>query len=144
MLSTTGIAFADCGIEKGSVRILSNDFLALQLVNAAAATCASATVEVTNNLTAEHKNIQVGTLRTTPAAYTIAVVAKGSVVPLLNDGLARPLDDLVVKFGQDLLPYQLIKIDGKVLAIVFMANAQHLMHRKSILEAAGIAPPENL
>lgn len=142
LLSTTGIAFADCGIEKGSVRILSNDFLALQLVNAAAATCASATVEVTNNLTAEHKNIQVAALSTNPAAYTVAVVANGSVVPLLNDGLARPLDDLVAKFGQDLLPNQLIKIDGKVMAIAFMANAQHLMYRKSILEAAGIAPPK--
>ena len=142
LLATTGIAHAECGIAKGSVRILSNDFLALQLVNAAAATCASDTVEVTTNQTAEHKNIQVAALSTDPAAYTVAVVANGSLVPLLNDGLVRPLDDLVAKYGAQLQPNQLIKIDGKIMAIAFMANAQHLMYRKSVLEAAGIAPPK--
>lgn len=141
LLATTSLAFAGCGIEKGSVRILSNDFLALQLVNAAAAACASDTVEVTTNQTAEHKTIQVAALSTDPAAYTVAVVANGSIVPLLNDGLVRPLDDLVAKYGQQLQPNQLIKVDGQIMAIAFMANAQHLMYRKSILEAAGIAPP---
>ena len=142
LLASTGIAQAECGIEKGSVRILSNDFLALQLVSAAAAACASDTVEVTSNQTAEHKNIQVAALSTEPAAYTVAVVANGSLVPLLNDGLVRPLDDLIALYGQQLQPNQMIKIDGKVMAIAFMANAQHLMYRKSVLEAAGIAPPK--
>ncbi len=142
LLATTGMVQADCGIAKGSVRILSNDFLALQLVNAAAAACATDTVEVTTNQTAEHKNIQVAALSTDPAAYTVAVVANGSLVPLLNDGLVRPLDDLVAKHGAQLQPNQLIKIDGKIMAIAFMANAQHLMYRKSVLEAAGIAPPK--
>lgn len=141
LMATTGIVQADCGITQGSVRILSNDFLALQVVNAAAATCASDTVEVTSNQTSEHKNIQVAALSTDPAAYTVAVVANGSLVPLLNDGLVRPLDDLVAKYGQQLQPNQLIKIDGQIMAIAFMANTQHLMYRKSVLEAAGIAPP---
>ena len=141
LLSSTGIVYAECGIENGSVRILSNDFLALQLVNAAALTCASDTVEVTSNQTAEHKNIQVAALSTEPAAYTVAVVANGSLVPLLNDGLVRPLDDLVAMYGQQLQPNQLITIDGKIMAIAFMANTQHLMYRASVLEAAGIAPP---
>jgi ABC-type glycerol-3-phosphate transport system substrate-binding protein len=142
LFASTSLAYADCGIEKGSVRILSNDFLALQLVSAAAATCASDTVEVTANLTAEHKNLQVAALSTKPATYTVAVVANGSLVPLLNEGLVRPLDDLVAMYGQQLQPNQLIKVDGKIVAIAFMANAQHLMYRKSILEAAGIAPPK--
>lgn len=142
LLASTGLAHADCGIEKGSVRILSNDFLALQLVSAGAATCASSAVEVTSNLTAEHKNLQVAALSTNPATYTVAVVANGSLVPLLNEGLVRPLDDLVAQYGQQLQPNQLIKVDGKVMAIAFMANAQHLMYRKSVLEAAGIAPPK--
>ncbi len=142
LLSTTSMAVAECGIAKGNVNILSNDFLALQLVSAAASACASDTVKVTTNLTAEHKNIQVAALTTQPAAYSVAVVANGSLVPLLNDGLVRPLDDLVAKYGQQLQPNQLIKIDGKVMAIAFMANAQHLMYRKSILDAAGIAPPK--
>lgn len=143
LLATTSLAHADCGIEKGSVRILSNDFPALQVVAAAAQTCATDTVKVTANLTSEHKNLQVPALTTNPATYTVAVVANGSLVPLLNEGLVRPLDDLVAQYGAQLQPNQLIKIDGKIMAIAFMANAQHLMYRKSILEAAGIAPPKS-
>ena len=134
-------AFADCGITAGSVRILSNDFEALRIVNAAAEECATAAVTVTANATTEHKNLQVPALTGNPAEYTVAVVANNSIVPLLNDGLIRPLDDLVAMYGQQLQPGQLIKIDGKVMAIAFMANSQHLFIRQDILDAAGIAAP---
>jgi ABC-type glycerol-3-phosphate transport system substrate-binding protein len=76
-----------------------------------------------------------------PAEYTVAVVANNSIVPLLNDDLIRPLDDLVAKYGASLQPNQLIKIDGKVMAIAFMGNGQHLFYRKDILEKAGVAVP---
>ncbi len=138
-----GAAFADCGITAGSVRILSNDFDALRLVNKTAEECASATVKVTSNPTAEHKNLQVPALTINPAEYTVAMVANNSIVPLLNDDLIRPLDDLVAKYGQDLTPNQLIKIDGKVMAIAFMGNGQHLFFRKDILEQAGVAAPKS-
>ena len=134
-------AFADCGITAGSVRILSNDFEALRIVNAGAAECATDAVTVTANATTEHKNIQVPALTVNPAEYTVAVVANNSVVPLLNDGLIRPLDDLVAQYGQQLSPNQLITIDGKVMAIAFMANSQHLFLRGDILAANNIAVP---
>lgn len=142
-LAWAGAAQAECGIEKGSVRILSNDFEALRVVADAAAECASPTVTVTRNQTTEHKNLQVPALQINPAEYTVAVVANNSVVPLLNEGLIRPLDDLVAKYGQDLQPNQLIKIDGKVMAIAFMGNGQHLFLRKDILEQAGLQPPKS-
>jgi multiple sugar transport system substrate-binding protein len=135
-------AWAECGIEKGSVRILSNDFEALRIVAAGAEECASDAVKVTKNQTEEHKNLQVAALTANPAEYTVAVVANNSIVPLLNDGLIRPLDDLVAKYGQDLQANQLIKIDGKVMAVAFMANGQHLFYRKDLLEKAGVAPPK--
>jgi ABC-type glycerol-3-phosphate transport system substrate-binding protein len=138
-----GTAFADCGIAAGSVRILSNDFEALRLIGTTAEECATATVTVTANATAEHKNLQVPALTINPAEYTVAVVANNSIVPLLNDDLIRPLDDLVAKYGQDLQPNQLIKIDGKVMAIAFMGNGQHLFYRKDILEKAGVQPPKS-
>lgn len=134
-------AIADCGITAGSVRILSNDFEALRVVNAGAGECATDTVTVTSNATEEHKNLQVPALVGTPAEYTVAVVANNSIVPLLNEGLIRPLDDLVETYGQQLAPNQLIKIDGKVMAIAFMANSQHLFIRQDILDAAGIPVP---
>ena len=96
LIGLAGAAAAECTIEgEGSVRILANDFQALHAVVSRAAECASDSVEVTTNETTEHKDIQVAALSTNPAAYTVAVVANGSLVPLLNEGLVRPLDDLV-------------------------------------------------
>jgi len=146
-LTAAALAFAtaagaDCGIEQGSVRILSNDFPALGAVNSAAEACASPTVTVTRNQTAEHQSLQAPALTTNPATYTVAVVANDSIVPLLNAGLIRPLDDLVAEYGQGLQDSQLVRIDGKVMAIAFMINAQHLWLRADILEAAGVEAPK--
>jgi ABC-type glycerol-3-phosphate transport system substrate-binding protein len=141
LLGSAAFAYADCGIPAGSVRILSNDFEALHVVARTAEECASPTVKVTKNQTTEHKNIQVPALTTNPATYTVAVIANNSIVPLLNGGLVRPLDDLVAKYGQNLTESQLIRTDGKIMAIAFMANAQHLHYRKDILEKAGVKPP---
>ncbi|MEM1038381.1 MAG: extracellular solute-binding protein [Pseudomonadota bacterium] len=128
-----------CGIESGRVNILGNEFPAIQTVVAGAAACDNVTVE--SNLTKEHRDLQVPALTANPAEYTAALVANSSIVPLLNDGLIRPLDDLVAKYGQDLQKNQLVTIDGKIMAIAFMANAQHIMYRKDILEAAGVDVP---
>jgi multiple sugar transport system substrate-binding protein len=137
-----GTAYAECGIEgAGSVRILSNDFEALRLINTTAGECAADGLAVTANATAEHKEIQVPALSISPAEYSVAVVANNSITPLLNADLIRPLDDLVEQYGQDLQPKQLIRIDGQVMAVAFRGNAQHLFYRKDILDQAGIAEP---
>lgn len=139
---SVGSAFAACDIEAGNISILSNDFPALQSVAARAEECASDSVTVTKNQTSEHRNIQVPALTTSPAEYTVAVISNSSLVPLLNDDLVQPMDELVEKYGQALQPSQLIKIDGKVMAIAFMANAQHLWYRKDLLDQAGVGEPE--
>ncbi|NND90058.1 MAG: extracellular solute-binding protein [Granulosicoccus sp.] len=141
LAASTGVLWADCGIETGSVRILTNDFAALHAIADGAETCASDTVEVTRNQTEEHKNIQVPALTTNPATYTVAVVATNSLVPLLNDDLVRPLDDYVEKWGQQLQDSQLIRVNGKIMAIAFMANAQHLFYREDILAENDIEVP---
>lgn len=140
-LLVAGPALADCGIEAGSVRILSNDFEALRILNETAQECASDSVTVEANATTEHKNIQVPALTGNPAEYTVAVVANNSIVPLLAEGLIRPLDDLVAEYGQQLEPSQLVTIDGKIMAIAFMANGQHLVMRQDLLDQAGVAAP---
>lgn len=134
-------AHAGCGISGGNVNILGNEFAAIQAVVAGAKECAGDGVTVESNLTKEHRDLQVAALTANPAQYTSAIVANSSIVPLMNDGLIRPLDDLVAKYGQGLSKSQLITIDGKVMAVAFMANAQHLYYRKDILEAAGVQPP---
>jgi ABC-type glycerol-3-phosphate transport system substrate-binding protein len=77
-----------------------------------------------------------------PAEYTTAIVATSSIVALINEGVLRPLDALVAAHGQDIPKNQLVTVDGKVIAIAFMANAQHLVYRKDILAQAGVQPPK--
>ena len=43
--------------------------------------------------------------------------------------------------GQHLRAHQLIKTDGKVMAVAMMVNARHLMYRQDILDDLGIAVP---
>lgn len=134
-------AYADCGIASGNVNILGNEFGAIQALVAGAKECASGSVTVESNLTTEHRDIQVAALTANPAQYTSAIVANSSIVPLLNEGLVRPLDDLIAKHGAGIKDTQKITIDGKVMAIAFMANAQHLYVRQDILDAAGVDVP---
>lgn len=144
IIACTGLnsAWANCQIDAGSVRILSNDIKALHVVARGAEECAGEHVTVTKNQTTEHKSIQVPALRQYPARYTVTMVSTNSFVPLLQMNLIRPLDDYVEKWGGDLQESQLIKIDGKVMGIAFMANAQHLFYRKDILEENNIPVPE--
>ena len=134
-------AYADCGIASGNVNILGNEFGAIQALVAGAKECASGSVTVESNLTTEHRDIQVAALTANPAQYTSAIVANSSIVPLLNEGLIRPLDDLIAKHGEGIKNTQKITIDGKVMAIAFMANAQHLYVRQDILDEVGLDVP---
>jgi len=136
-----GSAYAACPIESGNVSVLANDFPALHAVVETAEACVGGEAKFSKNHTSEHRDIQVAALTANPAEYSAVVVANSSIVPLLNDGLIRPLDDLVEKHGAQLKKNQLITIDGKVMAIAFMANAQHLVVRKDVLEKVGVDVP---
>ena len=131
-------AFA-CSIS-ARVSIVGNEFPAIQTVGAGAKECKGA--KVTANLTADHQKINVAGMSSQPAEYTSAIVANTSIVALLNNDLIRPLDDLVNKHGKGLKKNQLITIDGKIMAVAFMANAQHLVYRKDILEKLNIDVPK--
>jgi len=139
LMSST--AYAACAVNEGRVNIVGNEFPAIQTVARNAASCATDTLEVKANLTADHQKINVAGMTGNPAEYTSAIVANSSIVALINEDVIRPLDDLVAKFGQNLQRNQLVTIDGQVMAIAFMANAQHLVYRADILAEAGIEPP---
>jgi len=125
------------------VSIVGNEFPAIKSVAAKAAECATGTVEVKANLTADHQKINVPGMQGNPAEYTSAIVATSSIVALMNEDVIRPLDDLIAAHGQDIPKSQLITIDGKVMAVAFMANSQHLVYRKDVLEKIGVEPPKS-
>lgn len=138
----SGAAWADCapGVT-GTVNVLGNEFPAIQAVIAKAAECSSDALVVESNLTKEHKELQVPALTANPSEYSAAFVANGSITALLNNDLIRPLNDLIDQYGAGIAETQKIAIDGNVMAIAFMANAQHMMYRTDILEQAGVDVP---
>ena len=139
MTVLAGTSAMACGIN-ARVSIVGNEFPAIQTVGAGAQECAGA--EVTTNLTADHQKINVPGMQGNPAEYTSAIIANSSIVALMNEDVIRPLDDLVAKHGKHLKKNQLVTINGKVMAVAFMANAQHLVYRADVLKKIGIEPPK--
>lgn len=134
-------AYAGCGISAGNVNIIGNEFEAIQVVVDGAKACTGDGVTVESNLNKDYRDLQVAALTPNPAQYTSVITNNGAIVPLLGENLIRPLDDLIAKHGQSLSKNQFITIDGKVMAVAFMANAQHLFVRKDILDQAGVEVP---
>ncbi|MHA1547661.1 MAG: ABC transporter substrate-binding protein [Alphaproteobacteria bacterium] len=133
-------AWAACEIS-GRVSVVGNEFPAIQTIGAGAQECTGGG-KVATNLTKDHQQINLAGMQGDPAEYTTAIVANSSIAALINDDVIRPLDDLVAKHGQNLKKSQLITIGGKVMAVAFMANAQHLVYRADVLEQIGAEPPK--
>ncbi len=130
---------ADCGPEGQSIRILASDFPAIHAVaGAAEANCGGAAAEFSTNHTTEARQIMNAALTPNPSEYTSVILANATLTQLMNDGLVRPLNDLVEKYKDNIPPNLLITIDGNVMAVAFMANSQHLFSRTDILEQAGV------
>ena len=137
----TSSAWAGCGIAEGRVSIVGNEFPAIQTIGAGAMECAGGGVTVETNLTADHQKINLPGMTGNPAEFTSAIVANSSIVALMNNDVIRPLNDLVAKHGQGLQKSQLVTIDGNIMGIAFMANAQHLTYRSDVLKELRIDVP---
>jgi len=141
VLAGASTAYAGCGIASGSAKLLANDFPATQAIAAAATACDGGGASVTANLNKDHKDLIVAAFTANPPEFTASHVTNSTLVAVMNDGLAQPLDGLIAKHGAGIQDMQKITIDGKVMAVAFMANAQHLFYRKDILDAAGVDVP---
>lgn len=136
LLSTT--AHAACSFQNTvPVKSLTAAFEAWKAVTSSMAECGN----VQSELDQEFRTKQPAAFAANPALYQIGGVSNGTLVPLLNAGTIRPLDALVAKYGQKLQPNQLIRIDGKIMAVAMDVNAQHLVYRQDILTDLGIAVP---
>ncbi len=138
-LGLPATAAAQCDLDNDvPLTMLSNSFEAWKIMSDAMTSCGN--FEAT--LDADYRLKINDALAADPAVYTMVGVSNATLTPLLADGLVRPLDDLVEAYGQDLLPSQLIRVDGEVVAISMMVNAQHLMYRSDVLDVLGLEVPE--
>ena len=131
-------AFAACSYENEvPLKSLSAGFEAWKAVTDAMAECGNFQAE----LDQEFRTKQPAAFEANPSLYHIGGVSNGTITPLLNAGTIRPLDDLVAKYGQNLKPNQLIRVNGQIMAVAMMVNTQHLMYRQDILSELGIDTP---
>ena len=132
---------ADCGITAGRVSIVGNEFPAIHTVANAATACDNITGEA--NLTADHQKINLAGMQGNPAEYTSAIIANSSLIALMNEDVVRPLNDLVAKHAPNLPKNRLITINGNIMAVAFMANAQTLAYRADVLDKIGADVPKS-
>ena len=131
-------AIAACSYENEvPVKSLSAGFEAWKAVTDAMGECGNFQAE----LDQEFRTKQPAAFEANPSLYQIGGVSNGTITPLLNAGTIRPLDDLVEKYGQNLSPNQLIRVNGQIMAVAMMVNTQHLMYRSDIFADLGIAVP---
>ena len=136
LISTS--VWASCAFENDTeIKLLSNSYDAWKAVTSAMEECGN----VTSVLDIDFKDKINEAFAANPSLYQIGGISNGTMVPLLNAGSIRPLDDLVAKYGSHLQPSQLIKIDGKIMAIAMSVNNQHLMYREDVLSEFRIAVP---
>ena len=135
----TAPAYAECAYKNEvPVKAYFAAFPAWKVVAAAMKECGNVKAE----LDQEIRSKGAPAFAANPALYHIGGVHNGTIVPVLNQGTIRPLDDLIAKYGKALRPNQLIKVDGKTMAIALMVNMQHLVYRRDILDQLGIAAPD--
>ncbi len=139
MSIASSVAWADCAYDNTvDIKSLTASFEAWKAVTDAMAECGNFSASLDN----EFREKQPEAFAASPSLYQIGGVSNATIIPLLNAGTIRPLDDLIEKYGQNLLPNQLIKVDGQTMAVAFMVNAQHMMYRNDVLAELGIEEPK--
>ena len=132
------MSFSACDYRPSSkVSLLANSFAAWKAVSDAMGECGNFEAE----LDAEFRKKQPDAFAANPSLYQLGGVSNGTIQPLLSAGTIRPLDDLVAKYGKDLQPNQLIRINGQIMAIAMLVNNQHLMYREDIFKSLGLEVP---
>lgn len=120
------------------VKMLSFDTKAWKVIIGAMEQCDNFTAELNPEILAEQRKA----LNVRPAKYQIGSVTNSSLPLLLKDKSIRPLDVYIAKYGKNLHRHQMIKKDGKIVAIAATFNAQHLMYRRDILKKLNIPVPK--
>ena len=132
-------AHAECAYENETeIRAITGSMPAWVAVTEAMKECGNVQAELNNEFL---EKMQEG-FAANPPLYNLGGLYGSATVPLMNANLIRPLDDLVEKYGQNLQPTQLYRVDGKIMAIAMMVNTQHLMYREDIFNELGIEVPE--
>lgn len=143
-----GLSHARCetlsNVKPGEINIVGNAFPALQHIAKEMQSCTQGGVKVQVKMTPQiQQEVQQAFGSSGKSAFDAAVISMGVFADLQSKGQLQPMTDLVAKYKAKykIEDNMLIKVNGEVMAIAFMQNAQNLYYRKDVFEKHGIKVP---
>ena len=143
-----GLSHARCetlaNVKAGEVNIVGNSFPALQHIAKEMQSCTQGGLKVQFKMTPQiQQEVQQAFGSSGKSAFDAAVVSMGVFADLQSKGQLQPITDLVNKYKAKykIEDNMLIKVNGEVMAIAFMQNAQNLFYRKDLFDKHGLKAP---
>lgn len=145
-----GLSQARCdtlsNVKAGEVNIIGNAFPALQHIAKEMESCTKGGLKVQFKMTPQvQQEVQQAFGSSGKSAFDAAVISMGTFADLQSKGQLQPMTDLVNKYKAKykIEDNMLIRVNGEVMAIAFMQNAQNLFYRKDLFEKHGLKAPTN-
>jgi ABC-type glycerol-3-phosphate transport system substrate-binding protein len=143
-----GLSHARCesltNVKAGEVNIVGNSFPALQHITKEMQSCTQGGLKVQVKMTPQIKQeVEQAFGSSGKSAFDAAVVSMGVFADLQSKGQLQSMTDLVKKYKAKykIEDNMLIKVNGEVMAIAFMQNAQNLYYRKDLFDKHGLKAP---
>ena len=143
-----GLSHARCetlaNVKAGEVNIVGNSFPALQHIAKEMQSCTQGGLKVQFKMTPQiQQEVQQAFGSSGKSAFDAAVVSMGVFADLQSKGQLQPITDLVNKYKAKykIEDNMLIKVNGEVMAIAFLQNAQNLFYRKDLFDKHGLKAP---
>ncbi len=143
-----GIAQARCdklqSAKAGEVNIIGASFPALAHIAKEMETCTQGGLKVQFKMTPQARTeTEQAFASQGKSAFDAAVVSGGVFTNLNALGQIQPMTDLVEKYKAKykIEENMLVRVNGQVMAIAFMQNAQNLYYRKDLFDKHGIKAP---
>ena len=137
---------AKCGeiTGKGDINIVGNSFPALQHIAKEMESCNRAGLKIAFKMTPEaRQETERAFASDGKSPFDASVMSMGTFSGLASKGQLQPMTDLVGKYKAKykIEDNMLIRVNGEIMAIAFMQNAQNLFYRKDIFEKHGLKVP---
>jgi multiple sugar transport system substrate-binding protein len=142
----TSLAHAKCAdIQgKGDINVIGNSFPALQHMAKAMESCNRPGLKIAFKMTPQARNeTEQAFASQGKSAFDAAVVSIGVYTNLLSQGQLQPMTDLVAKYRTryNIEDRMLVRVNGEVMAVAFMQNAQNLYYRQDLFDKHGLKAP---
>ena len=130
--------------KAGDINIVGNSFPALQHISKEMESCTQGGVKVQFKMTPQIEQEALQAFGSSgKSAFDAAVVSMGTFSQLQSRGQLQSMTDLVNKYRAKykIEDNMLVRVNGEVMAIAFMQNAQNLFYRKDLFDKHGIKVP---